>query len=74
MIRSLLFTVINKKSSKVYNPKRKGANSYKIKVSFIEETDELVIINLYPGEVHSNEQLIDFSDVTIDNLGENTIL
>ena len=62
------------KSQKGYNPKRKGANSYKIKVSFIEETDELVNINLYPGEVHSNEQFIEFLEGTINNLPENTIL
>jgi len=62
------------KSNKGYNPKRKGANSYKIKVSFIQETDELVNINLYPGEVHSNEQFVEFLEETINNLPQNTIL
>src|SRR6056297_1778208 len=62
------------KANKGYNPKRKGANSYKIKVSFVQETDELVNINLYPGEVHSNEQFIEFFKETINNLPQNTIL
>jgi len=61
-------------ASKGYNPKRKGANSYKIKVSFIQKTDELVNINLYPGEVHSNDQFIEFLEETINNLPQNTIL
>lgn len=62
------------KGSSGYNPKRKGANSYKIKVSFIQDTDELININLYPGKVHSNGQFIEFLKETIDNLPQNTVL
>ena len=62
------------KGSSGYNPKRKGANSYKIKVAFIQDSDELVNINLYPGKVHSNGQFIDFLKETIDNLPKNTVL
>lgn len=62
------------KGSSGYTPKRKGAKSYKIKVSFIQGTDELININLYPGRVHSNGQFIDFLEETIDNLPKNTVL
>ena len=62
------------KGSSGYNPKRKGANSYKIKVAFIQDSDELVNISLYPGKVHSNGQFIDFLKETIDNLPKNTVL
>lgn len=61
-------------SSKGYNPKRKGAASYKIKVAFIQDTDELVNISLYPGNVHSNGDFIEFFEETINGLPSNTIL
>jgi signal peptidase I len=62
------------KGSSGYNPKRKGANSYKIKVSFIQDTDELINISLHPGSVHSNDQFADFLKETINNLPQNTVL
>ena len=43
-----------------YNPKRKGAPSYKLKVSFIQETDELVNISLHSGKVHSSGFFTEF--------------
>ena len=62
------------KGSSGYNPKRKGANFYKIKFAFIQDSDELFDINLYPGKVHSNGQFIDFLKEAIKNLPKNTVL
>jgi len=54
-----------------YNPKRKGAPSYKLKVSFIQETDELVNISLHSGKVHSSGFFTEFFEQTIQNIPDN---
>jgi len=62
------------KGTNGYNPKRKGANSYKIKVAFIQKTDELVNITLNPGNAHSSDRFKDFLEETINSLPQNTVL
>lgn len=57
-----------------YNPRYHGRPSYKAKVCFIAETDELLHLDLYPGTTHSNGCFLDFHHTCENLLPHNYVL
>lgn len=57
-----------------YNPRYRGRRSYKIKVGFISQTEELVNAGLYDGHNHSNQGFLEFFKETVSMIGPRTVV
>lgn len=57
-----------------YNPRYHGRPSFKAKVAFIEETSELLSIDLYGGKTNSNGEFLEFFKMTEGMLPHNYVL
>lgn len=57
-----------------YNPRYHGRPSFKVKVSFIDGSSELLSLNLYGGKTHSNGGFLDFFKTTERMLPPNYVL
>ncbi len=57
-----------------YNPRYKGRASYKAKVCFIADTDELLNLDLYSGKTHSNGDFLEFHKACERILPSNYVL
>lgn len=57
-----------------YNPRYHGRPSFKVKVSFIDGSSELLSLNLYGGKTHSNGGFLEFFKATERMLPHNYVL
>ncbi len=62
------------KSAVGYNPRYHGRSSYKTKLCHCSKTGEVVHIDLYPGDVHSNGELEPFIDAAKKNVPANYVI
>jgi hypothetical protein len=57
-----------------YNPRYHGRPSYKAKVCFIAGSDELLLLDLYSGDTHSNGEFLEFHKRCEELLPHNYVL